>query len=129
MGPRTKAASDLAPDRLAEVDLIGVGERAGTGADRAADQRTRGRVPEQRAADRAGASAHGAAADGAIRGAGAARAEREKRQRQGGGEGDPFHGFSPERRARAPSAHAGGGQISRPNFPNEAGLNERSPRS
>jgi hypothetical protein len=47
MGPRAKA-SGLAPDGLAEIDLIGVGDRAGSGADRAADQRTRDRVSNAR---------------------------------------------------------------------------------
>jgi hypothetical protein len=70
----------LSPHRLAEIDLAAIGERTGAGADGAADQSTLDRSPDQSAADKSHARADPAAAEGAIRGAVAARAQREERQ-------------------------------------------------
>src|SRR5690606_8710809 len=61
----TCARPASAPDRLAQIDLVGVGERARAGADAGADQRTRNdadaaeRKTHQRAAARPDAGAAG----------------------------------------------------------------------
>jgi hypothetical protein len=71
--------ASLPPDRLAEINLLLIGERTSAGADGAPDQRSSDRSTEQPAADSTGASADAAATEGAIRCAGAARAQREER--------------------------------------------------
>jgi len=74
----------LLPDRRAEIDLILIGEHAGSGADGAADQCALKRSPDQSSADGAGRGADPAAAEGAIRRAASACSQDEERNGQGG---------------------------------------------
>jgi hypothetical protein len=62
------------PERFAEIDLVLIGERAGSSADRAADQRTLDRSTDQRTTDEANAGADATTTDGTIRRTVAARA-------------------------------------------------------
>ena len=95
----------LLSDRLAEIDLILVGECARRGTGGGAEQRAGDRPIEQQAGDTAGRRAHGATGERAILGA---------RATCGSGQGHAIHHSSPmliggmSRAGRRQTAHARG---------------------
>ena len=79
----------LLPNRLAEIDLVLVGERARSGTSGTAQQRAGDRMIEQQAADTASRCAHGAAGERAILGARATCAQDQ--ERHGSCQGHAIH--------------------------------------
>lgn len=80
-----------APDRLAEVDVVPVGDRAGTGTDCAAEQGTDARCADQGTADDTGTRANGAAAEDTVRLGVAAGREHTEGQHQKSDNKGLFH--------------------------------------
>jgi hypothetical protein len=96
------------PDRLAEIDLVLVGERPRSGTGGATEQRAGKRLIEQQAGGTARRRAHGATGDGAILGAGAAGAQEQERHRRR--QSHPSHRSSPLRSGACPGE---GGPVAR----------------
>jgi hypothetical protein len=100
----------LPPHWLSEIDLVLIGERAGSAADSTADQCAFNRSPNQETAYGTNAGADAGARDCTIRRARSARVQGEKRDGGYHDNGDEFHDMSPNEGApnRTPTANAGG---------------------
>jgi hypothetical protein len=90
----------VAPERLSKVNVILVGERTGSSANCATDGCARERRTDQRAADKADASAYSTPTEGAVRCAAAAGAQGKQREGQQGDQGSGFHGLYSEWQVR-----------------------------